>query len=93
MTDLTRREFLATAAVAAAASVADQQLSAGGGFDAPSYVLDAVTAGVAKGWIMLGHTISEEAGMLEMAEWIKGIVPELPVQLIPGGEPFWAPTA
>ena len=52
-----------------------------------------MTAGVAKGWIMLGHTISEEAGMLEMAQWLKGVVPELPVQLIPAGEPFWSPPA
>jgi putative NIF3 family GTP cyclohydrolase 1 type 2 len=73
--------------------ISGEQQEADGGFDAPSYVLDAVTAGVNKGWIMLGHTISEEAGMLEMAQWIKGIVPELPVQLIPAGEPFWAPTA
>jgi hypothetical protein len=40
---------------------------------------------------MLGHNVSEEAGMLEMADWIKSIVPELPVQLIKSGEPFWAP--
>jgi putative NIF3 family GTP cyclohydrolase 1 type 2 len=62
-----------------------------GNFDSPAYVLDAVTAGVAKGWIMLGHTISEEAGMLEMAQWIKGFVPEIPVELVKGGEPLWGP--
>jgi putative NIF3 family GTP cyclohydrolase 1 type 2 len=59
--------------------------------DSPEYVLDAVTLGMNKGWIMLGHTISEEAGMLEMAQWIKGFVPEVPVQLVKAGEPFWAP--
>jgi hypothetical protein len=37
---------------------------------------------------MLGHTISEEAGMLEMAQWIGKLVPEVPVQLIRAGEPF-----
>jgi hypothetical protein len=41
---------------------------------------------------MLGHTISEEAGMLEMAQWIKTFVPEIPVQLVPASEPFWNPT-
>ena len=40
---------------------------------------------------MLGHNVSEEAGMLEMAQWIEKLVPELPVQLIKSGEPFWAP--
>jgi len=53
--------------------------------------MDAVSLGLAKGWIMLGHVVSEEAGMLEMAEWIRGFVPEVPVQLIRTGEPFRAP--
>jgi len=26
-----------------------------------------------------------------MAQWMKTLVPELPVQLIKAGEPFWAP--
>jgi hypothetical protein len=29
--------------------------------------------------------------MLEMTQWIKGFVPEVPVQLVKAGEPFWAP--
>jgi len=62
-----------------------------GGFDSPEYVLDAVSVGITKGWIMLGHAISEEQGMLEMADWVKKFTPEVPVQLIRGGEPFWAP--
>jgi len=62
-----------------------------GGFDSPEYVLDAVSLGIPKGWIMLGHAISEEQGMLEMADWIKSFVSEVPVQLIRGGEPFWSP--
>lgn len=62
-----------------------------GGFDSPEYVLDAVSLGITKGWIMLGHAISEEQGMLEMAQWIKAFTPEVPVQLVPVGEPFWAP--
>jgi putative NIF3 family GTP cyclohydrolase 1 type 2 len=59
--------------------------------DSPEYVMDAVTLGINKGWIMLGHAISEESGMLEMAQWIKGFVPEVPIQLVKAGEPFWAP--
>ena len=71
--------------------ISGEQQESDGGLDSPAYVLDAVTLGVAKGWIMLGHAISEEAGMLEMAQWIKSFVPELPVQLVKAGEPFWAP--
>jgi putative NIF3 family GTP cyclohydrolase 1 type 2 len=72
--------------------ISGEQQEADGGFDSPAYVLDAVTLGMTKGWIMLGHAVSEEAGMLEMAQWIKGFVPEVPVQLVRAGEPFWAPT-
>ena len=62
-----------------------------GTFDSPAYVLDAAWVGIPKGWIMLGHTVSEEQGMLEMASWVKSFTPEVPVELIPAGEPFWAP--
>lgn len=71
--------------------ISGEQQESDGVFDSPAYVLDAMTLGIAKGWIMLGHAISEEAGMLEMAEWIRGFVPEVPVQLVKAGEPFWAP--
>jgi putative NIF3 family GTP cyclohydrolase 1 type 2 len=71
--------------------ISGEQQEADGAFDSPAYVLDAAAAGIAKGWIMLGHTISEEAGMLEMARWIGKLVPEVPVQLIRAGEPFWVP--
>jgi len=71
--------------------ISGEQQEADGAFDSPAYVLDAATLGLAKGWIMLGHVIPEEAGMLEMANWIKSFVPELPVQLVKAGEPFWGP--
>jgi putative NIF3 family GTP cyclohydrolase 1 type 2 len=69
--------------------ISGEQQETDGTLDSPEYVLDAVSLGIHKGWIMLGHAISEEAGMLEMAQWIKGFVPELPVQLVRAGEPFW----
>lgn len=71
--------------------ISGEQQEADGAFDSPEYVMDAMTLGITKGWIMLGHAVSEEAGMLEMAQWIKGFVPEVPVQLVKAGEPFWAP--
>ena len=71
--------------------ISGEQQEADGGLDSPAYVLDAVAAGVTKSWIMLGHAISEEPGMHEMAEWIKGFVPEIPARLVRAGEPFWAP--
>jgi putative NIF3 family GTP cyclohydrolase 1 type 2 len=71
--------------------ISGEQQEVDGGFDSPEYVLDAAALGIPKGWIMLGHAVSEEAGMLEMAQWIRGFVPEVPVQLVKAGEPFWAP--
>lgn len=71
--------------------ISGEQQEADGAFDSPEYVLDAAAIGVPKGWIMLGHVVSEEAGMLEMAEWIRGLVPEVPVRLVKAGEPFWTP--
>jgi putative NIF3 family GTP cyclohydrolase 1 type 2 len=71
--------------------ISGEQQEVDGGFDSPAYVLDAAALGISKGWIMLGHAVSEEAGMLEMAEWLRPLVPEVPVQLIKAGEPFWAP--
>ena len=71
--------------------VSGEQQETDGALDSPEYVLDAMSLGITKGWIMLGHAISEEQGMLEMAQWIKSFTPEVPVQLIRGGEPFWAP--
>jgi putative NIF3 family GTP cyclohydrolase 1 type 2 len=71
--------------------ISGEQQEADGAFDSPAYVLDAATLGIAKGWIVLGHVISEEAGMLEMAQWIKTFVPEVPVELVKAGEPFWVP--
>ena len=68
-----------------------EQQETDGGFDSPAYVLDAAALGITKGWIMLGHAVSEEPGMLEMAQWIQSFVPEVPVQLIRAGEPFWSP--
>lgn len=71
--------------------ISGEQQEVDGVLDSPEYVLDAASLGIPKGWIMLGHAVSEEAGMLEMAEWIKGFVPEVPVRLMKAGEPFWAP--
>ncbi len=52
---------------------------------------DSVTLGRRKGLIILGHVPSEEAGMKECAKWLKTLVPEVPIEFIPSGEPFWIP--
>jgi putative NIF3 family GTP cyclohydrolase 1 type 2 len=72
--------------------ISGEQQETDGRFDSPTYVVDAAALGIAKGWIVLGHSVSEEPGMQEMAEWIQGFIPELPVRLVEAGEPFWVPS-
>lgn len=55
------------------------------------YTRDASEQGRKKALILLGHAVSEEAGMSECADWLKTILPGMPVQYIPAGEPFWMP--
>ena len=50
---------------------------------------DLAAAQKVKGLVLLGHEASEEPGCGEVAAWLKGFVPEVPVEWIPAGEPFW----
>jgi putative NIF3 family GTP cyclohydrolase 1 type 2 len=52
------------------------------------YVQDAAAEGRHKALILLGHAISEEAGMEECARWLHTLFPGMPVAFIPSGEPF-----
>jgi putative NIF3 family GTP cyclohydrolase 1 type 2 len=56
------------------------------------YMRDLLTLGQKKGLIILGHVPSEESGMKECARWLKTFVPEVPIEFVPSGEPFWRPT-
>jgi putative NIF3 family GTP cyclohydrolase 1 type 2 len=55
------------------------------------YVADAVTEGKPKALIILGHIPSEQAGMVECAQWLRTFVNEVPVEFVPAREPFWEP--
>ena len=57
-------------------------------WEAGPYFQDLVTAGKAKGLILLGNEASEEPGSGEVAAWLKGFVTEVPIEWIPAGEPF-----
>ena len=58
-------------------------------WEAGPYFEDLVTAGQAKGLILVGDEASEEPGSGEVAEWLKGFIREVPTEWIPAGEPFW----
>lgn len=55
------------------------------------YAEDAVISGKKKGLIVLGHIVSEQAGMKYCAEWLKGFIKEVPIEFIEAREPFWHP--
>jgi putative NIF3 family GTP cyclohydrolase 1 type 2 len=55
------------------------------------YIQDCIAAGQKKALIVVGHVLSEQAGMKYCAEWLKSIVTEVPVQFIAAPEPFWNP--
>jgi len=71
--------------------IGGEQREIEGTFDSPEYVMDAATLGVPKGWIILGHNMSEESGMQEMADWLRPIVPEVKVLHIRAGNVYWVP--
>jgi putative NIF3 family GTP cyclohydrolase 1 type 2 len=71
--------------------IGGEQREIEGTFDSPEYVMDAAVLGVPKGWIVLGHNMSEESGMQEMADWLRPIVPEVKVQHVRAGTVYWVP--
>lgn len=52
------------------------------------YVIDAAAEGRQKALILLGHEVSEEAGMDECARWLRTVFQGMPIQFISAGEPF-----
>jgi putative NIF3 family GTP cyclohydrolase 1 type 2 len=62
-------------------------------WEAVPYVLDMRTGGLEKGLIAVGRVISEEPGMRACATWIKSFVPEVRVETLAAGDPYWSPSA
>jgi putative NIF3 family GTP cyclohydrolase 1 type 2 len=54
------------------------------------YALDAAAAGQPKGMIILGHMMSEDHGMQEIADWLRTFLEGIPIDFIAAGEPFTA---
>jgi putative NIF3 family GTP cyclohydrolase 1 type 2 len=55
------------------------------------YVQDQISSGQKKALIVLGHVVSEQAGMKYCAEWMKSFISEVPIEFVPAAEPFWRP--
>jgi putative NIF3 family GTP cyclohydrolase 1 type 2 len=55
------------------------------------YVQDAIASGQKKALIIMGHLVSEQAGMKYCTEWLKTFIPEVPIEFMPSAEPYWRP--
>jgi putative NIF3 family GTP cyclohydrolase 1 type 2 len=60
-------------------------------WESVEYAQDTVASGQKKGMIMLGRVMSEEPGMKVCADWLKALVPEVPVRWMAAGDPYWRP--
>jgi putative NIF3 family GTP cyclohydrolase 1 type 2 len=60
-------------------------------WESATYAQDVAFAGVRKGFISIGRVVNEAAGMQVCADWLKSIVPELPVRFVSAGDPYWRP--
>ena len=55
------------------------------------YAQDVAFAGLKKGFISIGRVVNEAPGMQVCADWLRTIVPEVPIRFIPAGDPYWRP--
>jgi putative NIF3 family GTP cyclohydrolase 1 type 2 len=60
-------------------------------WESVEYARDTVAAGHKKGFVLVGKLASEEPGMSLCADWLKPLVPEVPVQWVAAGDPYWRP--
>jgi hypothetical protein len=61
-------------------------------WESAEYARDTVFAGAKKGLVLVGRIVSEEPGMRHCANWLKGLLPEVPrVGHVPAGDPYWRP--
>ena len=60
-------------------------------WESATYAQDVAFAGPKKGFISIGRIVNEAPGMQVCADWLKTIVPEVPVRFISAGDPYWRP--
>ena len=62
-------------------------------WESVEYARDVVFSGQKRGLILVGRVVSEEPGMAACAAWLKTFTPEVSVQHLAAGDPYWRPTA
>jgi putative NIF3 family GTP cyclohydrolase 1 type 2 len=61
-------------------------------WEASPYFEDVIASGRKMGMIILGQEASEEPGSGEVANWLRSFLPQLPIEWVSAGEPFWVLT-
>ena len=69
--------------------VGGEQQEVDGLFDNVQYVADAASLGIPKGLVMLGHVVSEQAGMEDLGKWMQTFIKDIPIQFVTADEPYW----
>jgi hypothetical protein len=59
--------------------------------DSSEFVRDLIASGQRKALILIAHECGEEDGMDVFADWLRNIVPEVPVRFLRAGDQFWIP--
>jgi putative NIF3 family GTP cyclohydrolase 1 type 2 len=57
-------------------------------WETTEYVRDSIRQGTPKALIVVGHALSEEAGMAYLVDWLRPRVPGVPITHVPSGDPF-----
>jgi putative NIF3 family GTP cyclohydrolase 1 type 2 len=60
-------------------------------WESATYAQDVAFAGVKKGFISIGRVVNEAPGMQVCADWLRTIVPEVPIRFVTAGDPYWRP--
>ena len=60
-------------------------------WESVEYARDHVAAGHKKALILVGRVLSEDPGMRLCADWLKTVIPGVPVRHITVGDPYWRP--
>jgi putative NIF3 family GTP cyclohydrolase 1 type 2 len=69
--------------------ICGEQQEADGALDDVEYALDSVALGMPKGFIVLGHVMSEQPGMEDFGNWLRTFIRDVPIRFVPAEEPFW----
>jgi hypothetical protein len=60
-------------------------------WESAAYAQDVAFAGLNKGFISIGRVVNEASGMQVCADWLRTVVPEVPIRFVPAGDPYWRP--